>query len=67
MEEKIEAIDGNCFCAEWLCDFEEYYGEQKLYALMRFLQEFHIGDLHYDNFGYINDRPVITDYSDFQS
>ena len=61
------SVDGYCFSRTWLADFYIYYGEEKLFTLMRFLQTYHINDLHSGNYGYIKGRPVLTDYSDFQS
>lgn len=51
----------------WITDFIEYHGEEMLKKFLEFIVEKNIGDLHTDNIGYIGDRPVLIDYSDFYS
>lgn len=52
---------------EWIYDFYTKYGKELLIKLMSFIAEEEISDLHCDNVGFINDRPVLTDYSSFWS
>lgn len=54
-----------CFNAQWLTAFIEYHGKEKLEAFYAFLSDYDIEDLHDDNLGYIGDRPVIIDYSNY--
>lgn len=42
-----------------------YYGEEKFEAILSFLLENRINDLHNGNWGFIGERPVIFDYSGF--
>lgn len=60
-----EGVNIYHICIDWVLDFIEYYGKEMLYKFMDFLTDFHIGDLHSDNIGYINGRPVLVDYSGF--
>ena len=62
-------VDDSLFAApsEWIIDFYLYYGAEELIHLYRFITETGIEDLHFDNVGYINHRPVITDYASFNS
>lgn len=53
--------------SEWIIDFYLYYGAKELVNLCHFIAETGIEDLHPDNVGYINHRPVITDYASFNS
>ena len=50
---------------DWLTDVLEYYGEDIFLDFLRFVDDLEITDLHSGNLGYINDRPVITDYSGY--
>ena len=43
-----------------------YYGEEKFEEILDFLRENRINDLHNGNWGYIENRPVIFDYSGFR-
>ena len=52
---------------EWIVDFYLYYGIEELAALWKYLEDTGIEDLHSSNVGYINHRPVITDYASFNS
>lgn len=51
----------------WMVDFYLYYGIEELIRLYRFIDNTGIEDLHGENVGYINHRPVITDYASFNS
>lgn len=50
----------------WMSDAVEYYGEEKFLKFMQFISENGICyDLAPRNIGYINDQPVLFDYSDY--
>ncbi len=46
----------------WLVDVHIYYGEKMFAAILDFINNY-IEDLHANNIGYANDRPVILDYA----
>ena len=50
---------------DWLTDVLEYYGEDIFLDFLRFVDDLQLTDLHSGNLGYINNRPVITDYSGY--
>jgi len=52
---------------EWLIDFYLYYGAEALGSFWEYLEDTCIDDLHCSNIGYINHRPVVTDYASFNS
>ena len=54
------SIDGN-----WLTDFRIYYGEETLKKFIDFISSNDWNDLRSDNIGYINNKPVLVDYSGF--
>lgn len=43
----------------------EYYGLKKFFELVEFVEEKRINDLHGGNYGFIDGRPVIFDYSGY--
>lgn len=47
---------------EWLEAFLHCYGLEKLKALNAFCRDFHISDLHGNNIGYLNGKPIIIDW-----
>lgn len=50
----------------WLTDFRLYYSEKFLLQFINFIQDMNWDDdLRNDNIGYINNRPVLIDYSGF--
>jgi hypothetical protein len=53
------------FNLTWMADAYDYYGEEYFKKLMNFLKSEGIYDLHGGNIGYINSRPVIFDFSDY--
>lgn len=53
--------------SKWIVDFYLYYGIKEVAALWKYLEDTGIEDLHNSNVGYINHRPVITDYASFNS
>lgn len=55
-----------CFNSLWIADFLDVYGEDELKRLWEFLQEFHISDLRDCNVGYLDDAPILIDYSGFR-
>lgn len=60
---KCAQLDLRCFNPMWIADFFEAYGEDEFVKLSKFLEKHQIHDLHSGNLGYINDMPVIVDYS----
>ena len=52
---------------EWVCNFYVIYGKNLLKKFLDFVEEEEISDLHSDNVGFIDDKPVLTDYSSFWS
>ena len=62
-------VDGIYFSAprKWIVDFYLYYGVKEIIRLYNFISNTGIEDLHGENVGYINHRPVITDYASFNS
>lgn len=55
------------FNIEWLSDAFHYYGEKVFHKLLEFIRTVGINDLHDGNIGYIGNRPVLVDYSSFDS
>lgn len=52
----------------WLTDFRLYYGDKELLRFANFIRNnYYDDDLRDENIGYINDRPVLIDYSGFNS
>ena len=49
----------------WLKDFLEFFGEEILKQLDKFINTYNINDLHTSNVGYIGNRPVLIDYSGY--
>ena len=54
-------------CTEWCLDFINFYGEEKLKTLSGFLSKYNLHDFHDGNIGYIGMRPVLVDYSSWDS
>ena len=55
------------FNIEWLSDAFHFYGEKIFHKLLEFIRTVGINDLHDGNIGYIKNRPVLVDYSSFDS
>lgn len=55
----------SCFNPIWIADALDYYGQKMFNKMMSFIKSYRIGDLHDENIGYIGQRPVLIDYSDF--
>lgn len=55
------------FNLEWLSDAFHFYGEKVFHKLLEFIRTVGINDLHDGNIGYIGNRPVLVDYSSFDS
>lgn len=51
----------------WQADALEYYGPKQFDKIMSFIEKNNIGDFHDSNLGYIENRPVFIDFSDFHS
>ena len=56
----------NCFNAIWIADFVDFYGEDELARLSEFLDRYEIGDLRDCNIGYLDDAPILFDYSGYR-
>lgn len=50
---------------EWIALAIEYFGQELTDKFLAFVEDEYIDDLHYDNFGFIGDRPVLIDYSGY--
>lgn len=48
-----------------LFEFLRVYGKTFFDRFVKFLEDFEIDDLHCDNIGYIENNPVVLDYSGF--
>lgn len=46
----------------WVGDFVEYYGPEKFERFVNFCGKHHVSDLHDDNIGYYEGRPIILDW-----
>lgn len=66
-KEVCEQENFSCFNETWFGSALDYYGAERLALLVGFLKEYHLRDFHNGNIGYIGDRPVIIDFSDFDS
>lgn len=54
-----------CFNPLWIADFIDLYGEEEFKQLNNFLMEYNIGDLRDSNIGYLNNAPILFDYSGY--
>lgn len=55
-----------CFNSLWISDFLEMYGLDEFIRLDAFLNEMQIGDLRDCNIGYLDNAPILFDYSGFR-
>lgn len=68
MKSKVSSYwGGDRLDACWIKDFIDCYGEEELECLMQFIDENSINDLHRGNIGYKNGKPVIFDFSGYES
>ena len=67
MQELADIYKSIMFNLEWLSDAFHYYGEKVFHKLLEFIRTVGINDLHDGNIGYIGNRPVLVDYSSFDS
>lgn len=58
---------GSVESLEWCISLVENYGVEKAREVMKYLKKMGITDLHDANIGYRNGRPIILDYSGFDS
>lgn len=65
MRERCYSGGYSCFNSTWLNDVFNFYGEEKFYKLLSFIEDADIRDLHDGNIGYIGMRPVLVDYSSY--
>lgn len=49
----------------WLSLIVVLYGKKKIRELVQLIEDFDINDLHEDNIGFLNGRPVFLDFSGF--
>lgn len=61
----ISSHKWNNIPCDWLIDFKSYFGEIKLNNFLNFINNVGWHDLRDENIGYIKNRPVLIDYSDF--
>lgn len=66
-KEACSRIDGWCFNVVWLTDFILYFDDDMFQKFMEFIKKYGILDLHNGNVGYIDDVPVLVDYSGYDS
>lgn len=61
-----KATWGEIFPARWTLDCVEEFGEELTIKIFKLIHEFGIdADMNWDNFGYINRRPVIFDFASY--
>ena len=65
IRDKCDSMGVYRFNVYWLNDFLEFFGEEILKQLDRFIDTYGINDLHTSNVGYIGNRPVLIDYSGY--
>lgn len=65
IRDKCDSMGVYRFNVYWLNDFLEFFGEEILKQLNRFIDTYDINDLHSSNVGYIGNRPVLIDYSGY--
>lgn len=63
--ESDDASDRVSMDSEHLFEFLRAYGKAFFNRFVKFLEDFGIDDLHCDNIGYIENNPVVLDYSGF--
>lgn len=51
--------------SEWMADVVSYFGGETFSKLLKFLSRSDINDLHSGNVGYLNNAPVLVDYSGY--
>jgi len=67
IQKKMKDISSPIRSEVWVYDFINYYNEELFDELCAFLNKYEINDMHSGNIGYIEDRPVLVDYSAFHS
>ena len=60
-----EKMDFYCFNEYWLSDFNDFFGEEKMEKLLKFLSTESIEDLHDGNLGYVCGVPVLVDFAGY--
>lgn len=53
------------FDIDWVTDFIQYYGLNEYERLLKFIDQLGLRDFHHGNIGYIDEYPILLDYSDF--
>ena len=64
--QRCSELNIDCFNNVWISDFIDAYGESELIRLIQFVDKYDIGDLHDGNIGYIDEMPVLVDYSNYR-
>ena len=65
-EEACRRIEGWCFNVDWLTDFLFAFGDEMFQSFMAFIKTYGIKDLHSGNVGYVDEMPVLVDYSGYE-
>lgn len=61
----MSMYDGHRISIEWMARVIQLYGKKFARSLEEWTKDNHIGDLHSRNVGWINNRPIILDYSGY--
>lgn len=64
-KKRCKELNTRCFCAAWIADFIELYGEEEFIRLTEFLNHFSITDIRAANIGYLDGAPILFDYSGY--
>ncbi len=68
LKKKHEGIDIYMIDPQWVYDFISFYGIDELVKLQDFLRENKLDrDLHSENIGYRDGKPILIDYSDYHN
>lgn len=65
VEKACTTYDYRCFNEDWLAEVVMRYGVEVLHNLLSFLNYEDIIDLHDNNIGFLNGKPVLFDYASF--
>lgn len=66
-EKRCQELHIHCLDTQWVSDFFDEYGEEEYLRLCAFLTEYDITDLHIGNLGYLNNKPILLDYSSYMN
>jgi len=62
-----ENYKDNGFYSEWCCNAIDYYGKELFVRFLAFVDKENLSDFHNENYGYVNDRPVLIDWAGFRN